>query len=289
MKKEEYKNLLPDGYTGKLFGKTSAASNRIMVGIPMTGLLRSEWVMARYGQVIPCNWSQTDAIQWLDQYSPIGFLVAEARNLIADAFLSSNYEWLFFIDHDTIIPPGTILRLNERMLKGDVPVWSGLYFTKSVPAEPLVYRGRGSGCFKDWRLGDEVWVDGIPMGCTMIHRSIMKALADEVETYQTGGRTIKRIFETPARTWYDPEMKGWFNGSGTEDLEWCTQIIQRDIFKKAGWPEYADKEFPFLIDTSIFCKHIDWDGNQYPLCGEHLEFTKDGGSGQTDKPICYRS
>lgn len=257
-----------------------------MIGIPMTGLLRSEWVMARYGQVIPCNWSQTEAIQWINQYSPIGFLVAEARNLVVHDFLANGYEWLFFIDHDTIIPPGTILKLNERMLKADVPVWSGLYFTKSVPSEPLVYRGRGTGYFADWKLGDEVWVDGIPMGCTMIHRSILEALAAESEAVQIGGRVVKRVFESPARTWYDPELKGWFNGGGTEDLEFCTQVMKRGIFKKAGWDEYSDKEFPFLIDTSIFCKHIDWDGNQFPMHGEHLEFVKNGGPGQTDKPVC---
>ena len=129
--------ILQDGYTGKLFGSIESASNRIMVGIPMTGMLRSEWVLARYGQIIPCNWSQVDCIQFLDQWSPIGFLVADARNIIASACVEQEFEWLFFIDHDTIMPPYTIMKLNERMLKNEIPIWSGLYFTRSVPSEPL--------------------------------------------------------------------------------------------------------------------------------------------------------
>lgn len=266
--------ILEDGYTGKLFGTTSAASHRMLVGIPMTGLLRAEWVLARYGQVIPCNWSQTDCIQWLDQFSPIGFLVADARNVIATECVEGDFEWLFFIDHDTILPPTTILKWNERMLKGDIPVWSGLYFSKSVPSEPLVYRGRGNSYYTGWKLGDEVWVDGIPMGCTMIHGSILKALYDESEEYEVRGKKIRKIFETPSRTWYDPEKLGWFNAVGTEDLEWCTRIMQNDIFTKAGWPEYQEKEFPFLIDTGIFCKHIDFNGVQYPSRGEEQEFAK---------------
>jgi len=265
-------NLLQDTYTGKLFGKTAAPQNRIMVGIPMTGLLRAEWVIARYGQVIPCNWSQVDCLRFLDQTSPVGFLVADARNIIATQAIEKDFEWLFFIDHDTILPPITILKWNERMLKKDVPVFSGLYFTKSVPAEPLIYRGRGTSYYTDWKLGDEVWVDGIPMGCTMIHVSILKALAEESEEYEIQGHKVKRIFETPARQWFDPEKLQWFTATGTEDLEFCTRIMDNQIFEKAGWPQYEGKEYPFLIDTSVFCRHIDWNGVQYPSRGEEQYF-----------------
>jgi len=264
--------LLEDGYTGKLFGVTESAQNRIMVGIPMTGLLRSEWVVSRYGQVIPCNWSQVDSIQWLDQVSPIGFLVADARNVIANQCVEQGFEWLFFIDHDTILPPTTILKCNDRMLKADVPVWSGLYFTKSVPSEPLIYRGRGNSYYNKWKMGEEVWVDGIPMGCTMIHASILKVLYDESEWYEARGYRCKQIFETPARTHFDPETNSWMNSTGTEDLAFCSRVIRENVFKKAGWPKFQRKKYPFMIDTSIFCKHIDFNGRQYPSRGEEQEF-----------------
>lgn len=265
-------NLLKDDYTGKLFGKTDAASNRIMIGIPMTGLLRCEWVLARYGQVIPCNWGQVDCIQFLDQWSPVGFLVAEARNVVATACVEQGFEWLFFIDHDTIIPPNTILKWNARMLKKDVPVFSGLYFTKSLPSEPLVYRGRGKSYYTDWKVGDEVWVDGLPMGCTMIHSSILKVLYDESPEIDVRGHKVREIFETPANSYFDPEKMSWFAATGTEDLAFCSRVMNDNIFEKAGWPEFQKKEFPFLIDTSVFCRHIDNNGVQYPSNGEEQEF-----------------
>lgn len=270
---DKYDNMLEYRKGNKVIGNTRKPARRVMVGIPTTGNVRMEWVIARYGQVIPCNWSQTDAIQWLDQYSPIDFLVADARNICVYHCLQQGFDWLFFIDHDTIIPPYTILTMNDRMMEGKVPVWSGLYFTKTKPAEPLIYRGRGNGYFKDWEFGQEVWVDGIPMGCTMIHSSILKAMSDVCDPYEVRpGMVVKEVFKTPAKVWFDPEERNWYTASGTEDLHWCHKIMENDIFTKAGWPEYADKEFPFLIDTNLFCKHIDMSGIQYPNNGEEYEF-----------------
>lgn len=257
-----------------VYTKTVPARKRILVGIPYTGLLRAEWVVARYSQVIPCNWSQVDIIKWLDPHSPLGFLVADARNVVVDEMLKDDFEWLLFIDHDVVMPPGTIVKINEYMLKPDYPIVSGLYFTKSVPSEPLVYRKRGTGYYNKWKLGDKVMVDGVPMGLTLIHRSIIDEIAKISETYTILGenRTLKRIFETPCRTYFDPETHTWNNSVGTEDLEFCSKILENDILEKAGWSDLAKEEYPFLVDTSLFCRHIDFSGVQYPSRGEELEF-----------------
>jgi len=57
--------------------------------------------------------------------------------------------------------------------------------------------------------------------------------------------------------------------TGTSDLEWCTRLIEGDYIRRAGWTEYwdglEDKANPLMIDTNIFCRHIDADGTQYPL------------------------
>lgn len=261
-------------YIGSLFKSDKEPQVRIMVGVPMTGLVRSEWVMARYGQVIPCNWSQVDCIQWLDQYSPLRFAVADARNIIASRAVEEDVEWLFFIDHDVILPPVTLLRLNEYMLKGDIPIVAGLYFTRSVPSEPLIYRGRGNSYFQDWKFGDKVWVDGHGMGCTLIHVSILKALYEESERYFCGPTAVRRIYESPAKQWFNPETMGWQSSTGTEDLFFLSRIMENKIFEKAGWPEYEGRDFPFLVDTTLYCRHIDFNGVQYPSRGEdHLFLT----------------
>jgi hypothetical protein len=263
-----------EGY-GKLIKNPGTPNSRIMVGIPMTGLLRSEWVLARYGQVIPCNWAQADMIQFVDQWSPLNHTVADARNIIATAAVEKEFEWVFFIDHDTILPQGTILKLNERMIEGKVPVWSGLYFTKSVPAEPLVYRELGRGYYPDWKLGEDVEVIAVPMGCTMINVKLLKVMYDEAETYNLNGMHVKRIFETPAKMYYDVDTLSYGTQTGTEDIDWCNKVIKNRVFEKAGFPEYQEKEYPFLVDTSIFCKHIDPTGRQYPMNGEEQRFLPD--------------
>jgi hypothetical protein len=248
-------------------------SQRIMIAVPMTGVLRAEWMLGRYGQVIPCNWSQIDYIMWIDQFTPMGFMVADARNLAVREFRQKNAEWLVFIDHDTIVPPNFYMAINERIIHEKVPVWSGLYFTRSVPAEPLVYRELGHGYYADWRMGDQVWTKFVPMGCTIIHASILDAMWDEAEEYQLGPMgTVRRVFDSPRKAWIDPETMSWNTRTGTEDLDWCKKIVENDIFKKAGWPEYQKKKYPFLVDTNIFCQHIEIDGTMYPSRGEDQRY-----------------
>ena len=86
--------------------------NRVLIATPTTGLVRMEWVMARYSQVIPTNWSQVDFIQWYDSFVPIGFQVADAENIIAKQVVEGDFEWLFFIEHDNVLPPQTFIKMN---------------------------------------------------------------------------------------------------------------------------------------------------------------------------------
>ncbi len=259
MKKESYNRLIQ---SPEKFGK------RVFLAVGFTGLVRVEWMFGRYGQVIPCNWSQIEHQMWLPTFGPLGWLVAEARNVAVKVFLENKFEWIFFIDHDTVLPQNFFLVANDRMIKENIPVWSGLYFTKSFPAEPLIYRGRGTGYYASWKMGDKVWADAIPMGCTVIHRSILKAVWDESEEYLAGNERVRKVFETPQKAWFDPEQHGWQTLSGTEDLNFCWKLIDHGIFKKAGWPEFQKKRFPFLVDTGLFCKHIDPSGVLYPSQGE---------------------
>ena len=261
---------------GKLIDAGKSPTYRLLVGIPMTGLLRSEWVIARYGQTLPANWSHHEAVMWLDQYSPLRFSVADARNLTVGQAVTGGFEWLLFIDHDTILPPGALLRLNEYMLAGEPPIVGGLYFTKAEVSEPLVYRGRGNSYYKDWKMGDKIWVDGLGMGCTLIHTSILKVMWEESETYICRGIPTKKVFETPRGQDFNKEVNGWEMNTGTEDLFFLDRVIKENVLEKAGWPKYAKKKYPFLVDTGIFCTHIDWEGVQYPANGEEKRFIKSG-------------
>lgn len=239
-------------------------TNRLLVGTPTRGLVRMEWVNGRYGQTIPTNWSHVDVQQWMSPYLPLQYQIADAENLIAKMVVERDFEWFLSIEDDNVLPTGALIKINQYIIKGDVPIVGGLYFTKSVPPEPILYRGKGRGFYADWKLGDKVWVDGLPFGFTLIHGSIIKALWEESPEYMVGGQVTRRIFQQPNEAFVDPETGGFLSNAGTSDLQWCERMKKDNILAKVGWKKYQDMEFPYLVDTGIFIKHIDQDGVIWP-------------------------
>lgn len=246
-------------------------AQNVFVGTASTGLIRMEWHMARNGQQIPTNWSQVMMYQFMApaQFTALGFQVDDAQNVIVSVAMEQQYDWLLLWEHDNLPAPDSLVRLSQYMKRGDVPVISGLYFTRSIPSEPLVYRGRGTLAYDKFDLGDLVWCDGVPTGFLLIHMSIIKAMWEESEEYMLGNRAVRRVFNTPRVHWFDPETGSFNTQSGTSDLAWCRRVIDDGFFAKAGWPEYQEMEFPFLVDTNIMVEHIQNDniGRQYPPGG----------------------
>lgn len=255
--------------TPQLYVNTGNWMNRLVIGHPMTGNVRVEWMMGRMGQTIPCNWGHMDIVQFMSPAIPLKYQVADAENLIAKSVIESNSEWLLFWEHDNIPPPDALVKLNEYMLAGKVPVVGGLYFTKTEPPEPLVYRGIGTSYFDKWRMGDKVWCSGLPFGFTLIHASLIKAMWEESPEYivTVGGQNTvtRRVFESPQKSISDPARGAYASYGGTSDLAWCQRVVDGNYFEKAGWPKYKNKKYPFLIDTSIYVRHIDPNGIQYPI------------------------
>lgn len=240
-------------------------NKRVLVFTPSTGTVRMEWVQARYGQIIPTNWSMVEMIQFVNPYVPMNYSLADAENLMAKIVVEQDYEWLISIEHDNILPPDAFVRFNQYINEQRVPVVSGLYFTKSSITEPILYRGRGSSHFNGWKLGDKVWVDGIPFGAALIHGSLIKELWKTSEEYKIGDVTTRRVFSQPRSMWFDEEKGGVVSTGGTTDLAWCSRLMNEGIFKKAGWPEFQKMKHPFLVDTNIFVKHILPSGQIFPI------------------------
>jgi hypothetical protein len=248
-------------------------SKRVLIGIPMTGTLRSEWHLAYVSQVTPCNWSQAVSVQPLDHFSPMGFLVADARNIVADMAVKQRFEWLFFIDHDVCLPHNTLIKWNKYMRKGDIPIFGGLYFTRGRPAEPLVYRGFGNSFYDKWKIGQKVWVSGMGLGCTVISVDLLRAVWKDSEEYQPQkGIRVRKVFETPSASFVDPETGGVSTFVGTEDLAFYDRVHTGGYYKKAGFPKIQRKKYPLLCDTSVFCRHIGMDGVKYPSAGEEKDY-----------------
>jgi hypothetical protein len=250
---------------GGVFQNHGKWRQRFIVGTPTTGLVRMEWVQARYSQLIPTNWSSAEIMEWLPLYAPMQYLVSDAQNIIVKKAIEQDAEWLFFLEQDNVLPPNMFWRLNDYMREGKVPVVSGLYFTKSIPPEPMVYRGVGNSYYDKWKLGDKVWCDGLPTGSLLVHMSLLRAMWNESAEYKAGDHITRRVFAEPAKVWWNPERGGFETQTGTSDLGWCDRVRKEHFFAKAGWPKYDKMRFPFLVDTNMFVRQIAENGIQYPI------------------------
>jgi hypothetical protein len=251
-------------------GNTSYV-NRVLVGTATTGLVRTEWVAARYSQIIPMNWSQVQINQIVNGYFAQGWQVADAQNIIVRQCLEGDFEWLFLLEHDVVVPDNMMVMLDEYMHDAKIPIVSGLYFSRSRPSRPLVFRGRGTGVYDEWKAGDKVWCDGIPTGALLIHHSILKLMWSESPEYiirrpDGGSEITRRIFETPRVLYLDDGMHNAIAVSGTSDLYWCDRVMNEKVIERAGWAtDYCpDMRYPFLVDTGMFCRHINPNGEQFP-------------------------
>jgi hypothetical protein len=238
--------------------------NRIMIGHPVTGIIRFEWAISRYHQITPVNWSLVEHVEWMTPYYPYRYQVADAQNLIVKQAIEGDFEWLLLWEHDVIPLPDAILRLNNYIAEEKVPVVSGLYYTRSRPSDPLIFRGRGTYVYKKWEQGDLVWCDGVPTGLLLIHMGIIREMWKDSPEYRVKDQITRRVFETPRGFWYDPESNQYNSLSGTSDLHWCSKVMEGKYFEKAGWKEIGRKRFPFLVDTNLFCKHMNLDGESFP-------------------------
>ena len=245
----------------------------ILLGTPTLGTIRMEWHDAMISLIAPPMWS-------LVRSTPKGFSTHDAQNMLVDTVLRHPFKFLILIEDDTIPHPGFLLAIDKHCWRAErklgPPVVSGLYHIKGsaetrrgktgglelLGPEPLVYRGAGQRAFRDWTMGDLVWVDGVPTGALMLHRSILEVWAAEpdVETYSVPGYPfpMKKVFQRPAQVWTDPDG-GIHTASGTSDLYFSHQTLERGLLQKAGYGKWARKRYPYLIDTSpeMCFKHID--------------------------------
>lgn len=236
---------------------------RIVISTPTEGWIRFEWAYARFSQIIPINWQATG---FDINLGVSGYNVADAYNVIVKKAIELDAEWLLIIEDDVLIPADFVDRMNDYILDGSIPIVSGLYYAKTEPAEPLLFRGRGNGCYQNWKLGQKVWVDGVPMGALLIHMAILRYFWNNKKRYKLpDGVDAVQVFETPRKVFFDPQMNGFSTQRGTQDLYFCDEVLKNKVLKNAGFPEIGRKKYPFLVDTSILCKHIDRQtGKQYP-------------------------
>ena len=178
-----------------------------------------------------------------------------ARNEIARGALQSESKYLLFIDDDVAVPFFTVRKLiYELEQHPEVSVIGGIYTTKTIPSEPLVFRGNGTGSFWEWKQGDVFEVTGIATGCMMIRTEVFKKI------------------EEPWFLNYDHQILSprgeVINDTGTDDLYFCKKI--------------TDAGMKILADGNVICVHWDTEkGVPYCLSETSYPMRKNGNG---DKP-----
>lgn len=152
----------------------------VCIGIPHTGFAPVEWAIA------------LDALEKPSRYSTIlmsGQPVDKARNLIAKKFLDMNCPWLFYLDTDVVLGRLQIVEGREeivpdrtalmRMLKRNLPILTGIYYRRSDPPVPGIYKyfpdmkpAPGHKPIMQYPLDKLFPIDAAGAGCLLIHRSV---------------------------------------------------------------------------------------------------------------------
>lgn len=103
----------------------------------------------------------------------------DALQDMAEEALRLGAEFALFLDDDTQPPPSVILDLMRVLETSDEDVMAcgGIYTTKTVPPEPIVYMGPGEGAYWNWKMGDVFPCWAVGNGCLMVRTKIFEKMS----------------------------------------------------------------------------------------------------------------
>lgn len=185
---------------------------KVFIAVPNLGTLQTDLVVALMETVTR---SGHRTLVYLPQHKQPHH---RARNLCHKVFLDGDWDYLWFIDADTVPPPGTL----NRLLAHDVDIVAGIVLSW-IDGGPVPIAFRYSTDHGGYRplYGEGLQrADVVTMACTLIKRKVLETLP--VGSFRWGD---------------DP---GGYDGSG-EEWTFCQAAAG------AGFGIYAD--------FSILCSH----------------------------------
>lgn len=101
--------------------------------------------------------------------------VAQAKQDLAERAIAHGCQFVFFADDDTIPPPDALMKMIQLWrMDSKYKIINGVYWSKSEPPLPLIFKGSFEGSYLDWKMGDLVEADGAGAGCTFIDTEVFK-------------------------------------------------------------------------------------------------------------------
>lgn len=190
---------------GKVFGVN------IVVGIPTFGMVSVYFMQARVAQQFPLVSSAVDKIV-------LNKPIAEARNEIVEFALEQGANYIYWLDDDVIPPPDAFLKLYRHQKD----IINGVYWSKSNPPMPLLFRGHLEGPYWNWHVGDLIEIDAAGNGLTLVKTDV-----------------YRKISETIGGPWYSTDY------SSFKDMKAAAHNNTEDLYfywkaKQAGYKVWAD-------------------------------------------------
>lgn len=126
-------------------------------------------------------------------------IIDVARNNLAEAFLGSDAEWLFWMDSDMSFPPDTLVELFKTVEETDAKIVTGVYYQRKGKHLPVLWsRGDalasgkisadgtvktdqnkyiGAFMFPNPNKKEPFKAHAAGFGCILVHRSVFEVMA----------------------------------------------------------------------------------------------------------------
>lgn len=183
----------------------------VVIGIPSFGMVSTFFLQARLSQQFPLVSSAIDKIV-------LNKPIAEARNEIVEYALEQGANYIFWLDDDVIPPADAFLKMYNH----NKDIINGVYWSKSNPPMPLLFRGHLEGPYWNWHVGDLIEIDAAGSGLTLVKTDVYRTMKEKIggPWYSTEYSSFPGVKSSPA--------------NNTEDLYFYWKA------KQAGFKVWAD-------------------------------------------------
>lgn len=165
--------------------------------------------------------------------------VDEARNEIVAEAIKQNMKYILFVGDDTIMPAHALRMFLFRMANTpNCAAVGGVYFSKSMPPAPLIFRGNGSGSYWDWKVGEYFEVTGMGLDCILLD--------------------VDWLRKVPAPWFKTRDEDQFINGRNSAEM-WTEDLFFFNKLKE----QCPDAKI--MCDSGVIAEHIDEHGNRYTL------------------------
>lgn len=179
MKNNEKNSIVDNTIINDIVKPINKESLGLAIGIICDGRVPMKWMM----HMLPLGKTLPGGLYYSYVYALGDFSkdptknYATLRKEVVDKAKAKGAKWLLFIDSDVFLPDDAV----NRLMSHDKDIVTGVYWMKTQPPQPVIYKEMGDGPMWDIKPQDElIEIGGAGLGCTLIKMSVFDKF-DEAE------------------------------------------------------------------------------------------------------------